>query len=167
MQEKKYTYKLRKGRFAPLSWGPYFFGFGTIVFVITAVTNDSGMIFCGLLELSTIYATAYYWFLAGASALFVLIGIIILIKGANINREIVVTDSAISSPKNNFSSKIITVNFSSINKLYVKGFIAWKFLEIKHNGGKLLIPNNMLTDNETFAELVNLLEERISKWRSV
>ena len=125
-----------------------------------AATNDRGLILNGLLEFSPQGATIFYWVITAAALGFVVAGTLALVNSMFSNREIVVTNDSITSPKNGLSKQNVTVNFSDITGINMRTIQKTKILSIEHVGGKLSIPNSMLPSKASFEDLVSQLEAR-------
>jgi hypothetical protein len=127
-----------------------------------ALTNDRGLILNRIIEFSAQGATIFYWVVAIAALAFVLVGILALIKSMFSNREIVITNESITSPKSGFSKQDVTVSFSDITGINMQTIQKTKILNIEHLGGKLSIPNSMLPSKTSFEELVSQLQTRVN-----
>ncbi|HAS6997775.1 TPA: hypothetical protein I7280_23385 [Vibrio parahaemolyticus] len=127
-----------------------------------ALTNDRGLILNRIIEFSPLGATNLYWAVTIAALSFVLVGTLALIKSMFSNREIVITNESISSPKSGFSKQDVTVNFSDITGVNMQTIQKTKILNIEHLGGRLSIPNSMLPNKASFEELVSQLQSRVN-----
>lgn len=127
-----------------------------------ASTNDSGIIINRIFEFSIQNTTIFYWIMSGASSLFVVTGVFVLIKSIVSDREIVISETSITSPKSGFSKLDIMVNFSDITNITIQTIQKTKILNIEHTNGKLSIPNNMLPSNQVFEELFLKLNSKIN-----
>lgn len=134
-----------------------FFGGCTLVLGYTALSNDRGFLLNRIIELSEGGATVFYWCLTAVSGIFVLLGIHGVWSATTSKKEIVLTATSISSPKNGFSRKVVTVNYADISDLSIQTVQKQKFLNIVHPGGKLSIPQNMLPSKQQFEELTHLI----------
>jgi hypothetical protein len=127
-----------------------------------AINNDRGLILNGI-QLSQQQANVLYWFIAGSSLLFVLAGLCILVNSFTSNKEIVISNNAITLPKHGFSNTNITVNFSDITNLTLQSIKRTKILNIEYSGGKpLAITDSMLPNKKTFEELIYQLQSRVN-----
>ena len=126
-----------------------------------ALGNDRGLILNGLVEFSTEGATTFYWSLTVASGLFVAFGSLALLAGLTTKKEVVLTETEIIAPKNGVSRKLVSVAFSEIGDVNVLSVQGQRFLNVLHQGGKLVIPRNMLADDHAFEELTSLIVARV------
>ncbi|MCP4134253.1 MAG: hypothetical protein GY754_24985 [bacterium] len=159
MQEIKYPYKPKPFLFL---FAAVFFGACALIIGHNAMTNDRGLILNGILEFSENGATIFYWTLTVISVLIVFIAIFAVIKGIISKLEIIISETAISLPKNGFSRKIITINFSHITDVSIQSVQKQKFLTIIHSAGKLSIPGSMLPQKGSFDELAALVTEKVN-----
>ena len=128
-----------------------------------AISNDRGLILNGI-NLSPQQATLFYWFIAGSSLLFVLAAVVTLVKGIGSNREIVISDHSITSPKNGLSNTDITVYFCDITNMRIVTVQTTKILTIDYSGGKSLsIPNSVLPNKQAFEELILQVQTRVNR----
>lgn len=127
-----------------------------------AANNDRGLILNRVIELSPQNATIFYWVIASASMVFVVVGFFALVKSFFTNREIVITETSITSPKSALSKLDVTVNFSDISNVTIQTIQRTRILNIKYSGGKLSILNSMLPNKAAFEELVSQVQARVN-----
>ena len=158
MKEVRIAYKPNKAVFL---LAVAFFGVCAGVMGNVAMTNDRGLVLNRILEFSPRGATIFYWVITGASLMFVLVGIWALAKSVTMKREIVVSETSLTSPKSGFSKVDVTVDFSDVTNVSLQTVQKTKILNIDHAGGRLSIPNSMLPDKRAFQELVLVLQARV------
>lgn len=139
-----------------------FFGACAGIMGNVAVTNDRGLILNGIFEFSPNSATIFYWIITGIALAFVTVGILALAKSVTTKREIVISETSLTSPKSGLSKINVTVSFSDITNVTLQTIQKTRILNIEYPGGKLSIPNSMLPNKQAFEELVSLLQTRIS-----
>lgn len=127
-----------------------------------ALNNDRGLILNRVIELSQQSATIFYWVITFAALVFVLAGLMILITSLTSNREIIITASSITAPKNGFSKLSITVNYVDITNINTQIVQKTKILNIVHRNGKLSIANSILPNKAAFEELVSQLQIKVN-----
>lgn len=127
-----------------------------------AATNDRGLILNRIFEFSKQGATIFYWVIAGLSVAFVVLGFFALIKSYTSKREIIISDSSITSPKSGFSKLNICIKFSDITDVTMQTVQKTKILNIDHLDGRLSIPNSMLPNKQAFEELVSSIQAKIN-----
>ena len=162
MSDMRFPYQ---PKFVILSLSVVFFVLCGVLLGNVALTNDKGLILNGIVEFSTEGATTFYWWLVFGSGLFVVLGSIIVLSGLMKKREIVLTETQISAPKNGLSSKIVAVTFSNIVDVSILAVQGQEFLNIQHRDGKLVIPRNMLPTKQAFEELAGSLVTRVNSQR--
>ena len=159
MNEVRIPYKPNKTVFL---FAVAFFGVCAGVMGNVAITNDKGLLLNRIFEFSPQGATIFYGVIAGASLVFVLVGLLALVKSVTTKREIVISDTSLTSPKSGFSKIDVTVDFSDVTNVALQTVQKTKILNIDHPGGRLSIPNSMLPNKQAFEELVSLLQTRIN-----
>ncbi len=127
-----------------------------------AITNDRGLVLNRIFEFSTQGASIFYWVITVIALAFVLVGIIALIKSFTSKREIIISDTSITSPKSGFSKLDITVNFSDVTDVTIQTVQKTKILNIDHLDGRLSIPNSMLPNKQAFEELVSHIQVKLN-----
>jgi hypothetical protein len=157
MDEIRLPYKPNKTIFVMVV---LFFGLCAAVLANVALANDRGLVLARVIELSPQNATIFYWALTGAAVLFVLLGIITLVKSITSNREIVITENTITLPKHNFSKIDVSVKLSDITNLTMQNIQGTKILNIEYLGGKISVSNRMLPNKQAFEGLVSQLQAR-------
>jgi hypothetical protein len=139
-----------------------FFGVCAGIMGNVAVTNDRGLILNRIFQFSPKGATIFYWVIAGVALAFVLVGLLSLARSIVSTREIVITETSVTSPKSGFSKLDVTVNFSDITNVSLQTIQKTKILNIEYRGGKLSIPNSMLPNKKEFEELISQLQTRVN-----
>ncbi len=155
MQEVRIPYRPNKLLFVGAI---LLFGFGSVFFCHLAATNDRGLILNGIIRFSSQGATVFYWVLFAISSSFVAVGLAALVSSLMVKREIVLTATSISSPKNGFTKAVVQVDFSDITGVQLQTVQGTKLLYIHHTGGTLTIPNSMVSGKESFEKLVELMK---------
>ncbi len=159
MNEVRIPYKPNKFMFLLVV---AFFGACAGIMGNVAITNDKGLILNRVFEFSPQGATIFYWVITGLSLVFVLVGLLALAKSVTTKREIVISETSLTSPKSIYSKIDVTVNFSDITNVTLQTIQKTKILNIEYLGGKLSIPNSMLPNKQAFEELVSLLQTRVN-----
>jgi len=136
-----------------------FFGVISAILLAAGFTNEKA-ISIWKFNFSQEASTTFYFILAGISLLFVFLPLIGIMKNKNTEREIIVGEKAISAPKSQFSTKIITIDFEKITKFYVEDIAETKSMILKTANQKLVIYDIMLSNKEKFQELFELVKER-------
>jgi len=158
MNEIRYPYKPKK---ITSIFAIAMFALGAFVFFHLANTNDRGVIINHILKLSVEHATIFYWVLFTVCVLFVVVGTISLVISLTKNRDIILTEDSISSPKHSWSSKIITVHYTDITDTKIRTINKQVLLYIVHRRGKLVIPQSMLPNKNSFNEMTQFLAAKI------
>jgi len=127
-----------------------------------AFTNEQGLILNRIFEFSVEGASIFYWVVSSTSLIFVLAGILVLAKSFTAEREIVISEEHITSPKSGFSKKSIVVKYKDIISITIQTVQKTKIINIVHKGGKLSIPNTMLPNKQAYESLLNQLQSRIN-----
>ncbi|EKE68103.1 hypothetical protein [Gallaecimonas xiamenensis] len=127
-----------------------------------AATNDRGLILNHLLEFSAQGATLFYWALAGAALLFVLLAALALVKNNLSKRELVLTGTYLEAPKNGISNRLVRVQYSAITDLVLQQVQGIQLLKISHTQGKLTLASSMLPGKEAFAQVLAAIEARVA-----
>lgn len=122
-----------------------------------ASTNEKGIIFFNLFELSPQSATIFLWCFPSIFVLALIIGILFIYRRFQDDLEIIINNNYMSDPKSLVNPQIIKVNFAEVTELYVQTINKNKSLVITHSKGKLLIPSMVLQDEDTFNQLVALV----------
>ncbi|MEM7281096.1 MAG: hypothetical protein AAF438_05670 [Pseudomonadota bacterium] len=139
-----------------------FFGVCAGLMARAAIINDRGLVLNRIIDMSTQSATIFYWVITAASLGFVVMGLAALLKSRSSNREIILTDSSITAPKNLFSKVDLTVSFDSVTDFHVQSISKTRLLNIEYVGGKLSIPDNMLPSKSEFDELLAQFKLRLN-----
>jgi len=159
MNEVRIPYKPNKNIFL---FVVVFFGACAGVMGNVAITNERGLILNRIFEFSSQGATIFYWVITGAALVFVLVGLLALAKAFTSKRQIVISETSLTSPKSGFSNIDVRVNFSDISNVTLQAIQKTEILNIEYLGGKLSIPNNMLPNKQAFERLVSLLNTRVN-----
>lgn len=80
-----------------------------------------------------------------------------------LHRQIVVAENKIMAPKSGISSKFISAMYADIIDVNIQSVHKQRFLNILHQGGKLTIPQGMLSNNQAFEELTSLVAAKIGR----
>lgn len=139
-----------------------FFGVCAGVMGNVAITNEKGLILNRIFEFSPQGATLFYWVITGTALMFVLVGLLALAKSVATKRQIVISETSITSPKSGFSKIDVTVNFSDITSVTLQTIQKTEILNIEYLGGKLSIPNSMLPNKQAFEKLISLLQAKVN-----
>ncbi|MGK0290936.1 MAG: hypothetical protein ACI86H_002399 [bacterium] len=137
------------------------------VFLKLALENDRGLIINRIIKLSVQSATIFYWSLAIFVLSIVVLASFAVIRNIVEKREIILTDTSISSPKSGISSKIISIQFQDIIDIEVQKIQSQQYLYLFYPDGKLTIPQIMLPDKKIFEELVKQVTERIVYFKNL
>ena len=139
-----------------------FFGACAGVMGYAANTNSKGLVISRIIEFSTQGATVFYWVIAGLALIFVLLGIYALARSATTQREIVISENSLKSPKNGFSKIDVTVNLSDVSSINIQTIQKTRILNIEYPDGTLSIPDSMLPSKQAFEELVSHVQDRVN-----
>ena len=139
-----------------------FFGACTAVIGNIAITNDRGLVLFRILEFSVQEASIFFWVITVIALAFVLVGVAALIKSFTSKREIIISDTFITSPKSGFSKLDITVKFSDVTNVTMQTVEKTKILNIDYIDGRLSIPNSMLPNKQAFEELVSHIQVKLN-----
>jgi hypothetical protein len=142
-----------------------FFAACALGMVYAARTNDRGLILNGLIEFSTTGATTFYWWVAGASALFVLAGLAGLAMSVLGAQRLRLTATEIAAPKSVFSREATVVPLADVEAIEVQTIQRQRLMNIRHPRGKLSIAQSLLPDASAFDALLHALEERVARLR--
>ncbi len=159
MTEVRFTYKPRITVF--LFSGLFFVGCALVLAHI-ARTNDRGLVLNRIIEFSEEGASIFYWSLAAASGVFVVLATMALYSSLTLKREVILTEDRITAPKSGMSKKLVAIRFAEITDVNIQSVQSQKFLNIVHEGGKLTIPQSMLPNKEVFEELTGLVTEKVN-----
>lgn len=86
------------------------------------------------------------------------VGLAALVSSSVVKREIILTATSISSPKNGFTKSVVQIDFSDITGVQLQTVQGTKLLYIHHAGGTLTIPNSMVSGKDSFEKLVELMK---------
>jgi hypothetical protein len=157
MNEVRFTYKTKT---ALTIFIIFVLALISFIFVQVALDNDAGLGYRSI-ELSVNGATIFYWFISGLFLIFTLFWLKGFLMGRSKNREIILDETSISSPKSGLSKKIVKVKYSDITGVSVGDQSGHVMLNIFHSGNTLIIPKAMLPDEKSFNELIDLIKERV------
>jgi hypothetical protein len=147
-------------------FGTLFSVSATIFFGFMARSNDRGLIINGIIKLSPWGATVFYSVLAACSLVFVLMSIAIFIHLLLYSQKIVLTAEELIVPKSRWSSKEITISYSTITEIRITEVKYQRFMKIAHRAGVSTITASMLPTKNDFDTIYLLLLERIDTVRS-
>lgn len=133
----------------------------------TALNNNSGLIIMDLITLGVEGSTRFFWAASLFFGFLAMTSLLTFLKNIKAEREIVITDSSITSPKSGLSNQDITVNYADIRNISVQNIAGTKMLQIDHPAGKLSIPNSMVPSKRAFEELIAAVESRLGAHRSI
>jgi hypothetical protein len=139
-----------------------FFSGCTFILANMAITNDRGLILNRLFEFTKENATVFYWLITACSSIFVVLCIILIITNLTSKQVLILSDTTISIPKNIITKKHIVINFSDIKDIKLQSAHKQTFLIITHNNGKHSISKNMLSSDNIFNELTNVITSRVN-----
>lgn len=160
---REYEYRPKE---SIILFGALFFGCAAIFFGFMARSNDRGLIINGIIKLSPWGATVFYSVLAACSLVFVLMSIAILIHLLLYSQKIVLTAEELIVPKSRWSSKEITISYSTITEIRVTEVKYQRFLKIAHWAGVSTITASMLPTKKDFDTIHQLLLDRIKSVQS-
>jgi hypothetical protein len=146
----EYPYKAKP---ASMLAGIAFFGACAVVGVSLAVTNDRGLILNGIFRFSANGATIFYWCLAAASMLFVLVAILALTMNLTTPRFVRLTSSELSFPPYGFARQPVVIALSDITQVTIQTIQRHQFLNIHHRNGKSTLSKSMLPNSDAFEKL--------------
>jgi len=167
MKELKFKYRLDITAFLLRI---IFFAICALSFGYIAHHNISGLTLNPLFELSVNETNILYRSFAISSAIFVIVSTSHLIKALNqgllrcfvLNKEVVLTETSISSPDNFENKNITTIKYSDIFDLHIQTVGRKHFLNIFHSEGKLTIPDYALPNKQSFKQLVNFVSKKVT-----
>jgi hypothetical protein len=128
-----------------------------------AVTNDRGLILNGVITFSPAGAAVFYWCVAAAAALFVLLGLYTLIASSANPGVLRLTATELSVPSRGFSAKPRLVSLADLLQISVQTVSKQRFLIISHRAGKLSVAQSMLPNAEAFEKLQAALAASLNR----
>jgi len=114
--------------------GVLFFGCVAAFMAHAARTNDRGLILGGLIELSTPWATVFYWVISAAGVAFVLL-MLLLVPRCLVRRHIVLEKDAITIPSRTPSRRVYRIARGDIRDVSVRQYRHLRYVKIYHAGG--------------------------------
>ena len=167
MKELRFSYRLHITVFLLRI---IFFGISALGIGYIAHHNISGLTLKPLFELSVNETNILYWSIAISSAIFVIVSTSHLINALTqglfrcliFNKEVVLTETSISSPESLVSKNIVTIKYSDIFDLNVQTVGKKHFLNIFHANDKLTIPDYALPNKRAFEQLVNFVSRKVT-----
>ena len=114
--------------------GVLFFGFVAAFMAHEARTNDRGLILGGLIELSTPWATVFYWVISATGVAFVLLALL-LVPRCLVRRHIVLEKDAITIPSRTPSRRVYRIARGDIRDVSVRQYRHLRYVKIYHAGG--------------------------------
>ncbi|HMJ63948.1 MAG TPA: hypothetical protein VK615_01260, partial [Candidatus Binatia bacterium] len=109
-----------------------------------AAHNEAGLIINGLIELGPTGATVFYWVIAGASACFVLMAILLTLRRLARPRTLVLDDDALLLPSGCFQTRVDRINYSDISQVLERQVAGQTLLYIIANGLQFTIAESLL-----------------------
>ena len=138
------------------------FGVATVLFYNLATTNDAGIIFNGVVELSPSSATIFYYIMFGFCASFVggvLFSIYSRLQGPV---YILIDNEKISIPPVGvFQKETVHILFNEIESIWEQTINRNVMLNITYQGKRSVIHKNMLQKSD-YLEIRDLLASKIS-----
>jgi hypothetical protein len=131
--------------------GLFFVGCAVVLGAM-AYGNDRGMLINRIVELDTGGATALLWVLTACSVALVAMAGVGIASAFGEGRELVLDEAGVTVPAR-FSSNRTTVRYQDMTHLALRRVQGQRFLEIRHQGGKVTVAAGMLPDG-VFDEIV-------------
>lgn len=138
----------------------FFFAVCAVSLTSLAMSNEKDLMIAQVVRLSPQSATVIYWMTAIAALLFFVVGGFVLVRSVIRKREIVITNESITSPVSAISTRDMQIYFSEVTAVEIQVFRAIRILQIKHPGGMLSIPSQVLPSKADFEELICQLKSR-------
>lgn len=139
-----------------------FFGVCTAVLYHKAKTNDRGLILNGIIEFQENGAATFFWILTACSAIFVILGIIMIIQKIKKNIPITISDDQISIPYGFVKKTIYHVLFKDINRIEEASISGQEFLYIYTEDKRHYITKDMIQTKDEYNEIVETLTNQLN-----
>jgi hypothetical protein len=136
------------------------FAAGAVVLAYEATRNERELRILGLIELSTVAATSFYWVLCSLCGAFVAVAALMAVARLSLRQRIaLLTDRAIL-PRSAWSSEEVAIHYDAITNLSTEDVFGQRFLQVTHAGGTHTINAAMMPSPAAFDELRELLTIR-------
>jgi tryptophan-rich sensory protein len=156
--QREYEYK---PRWRTIALGIALFGFATYDSWNRAETNFRGLTIDWIIKLNPHQATIFYYCLFAVCLIFVLLGILLIIKRLFYRQRIAFTASGILVPKLAWSKEELHIPYASIASLQITRMRSRQiFLTVMYPGGKQRIIASALPSQKAFDEVQALLAAR-------
>ncbi len=160
-QEKvTFTYKPRLGPFAAAMACLFFLALSLVT--VNLGLSETRISLYGL-KLGSAPTKLMFFSFAALFAYVAIKVMMVTVRSLSGPRFVVLSPEGITSPLSPESKQSVTVKFSQIKsaEAVVDGKVS--FLEINHRTGRLRIPNVMIESQESFEDLIQLVQERTAK----
>lgn len=159
MQDVTFAYKPKA---SVMAVGAAFFGACTVILVNIALTNTSGLVLNGLIELSKPYADLFYFVIAGLSAGMTTFALFGLYVGLTRKSEIRLSADAFTAPKGGFSTHIQSIRYSEIEHLEPTSVRGQEWLTVYHTGGKTNLMRSLFRTKAAYKACLDELFMRVN-----
>ena len=143
--------------------GIAFFGVCAASMGYAATTNDRGLILDGVFTFSPAGATVFYWCIAVAAVLFVLLAVYTLVASSANPGVVRLTATELSMPSRGFVGKPTSVALSDLLQISVQTVSKQRLLIVAHRAGKLSVAQSMLPSAEAFEKLHAALTDSLNR----
>jgi hypothetical protein len=137
------------------------FGTCAALFGLFAVSNNSGLIINGVIELSPFGATIFYWCFFTGSVCLALLGFIGLFRSFTSKQRIAFTASSLIVPRSNWSTEEMTIPYRDITALTLSRVGGQRSLNIYFADKKKGLSASWLPTKKAFNEVCELLAVKI------
>lgn len=138
-----------------------FFALCTAVLGAKAANNNRGVIINGLIELGPDGATNFYWALAAVSAGFIVLAGFLAYHRVTFRQRLIFGQAAMTVPVSRWSREEKEIPYREVLALSEATISGQRFLYVTHLGGKYTVTASMLPSKAAFAEVCELLADRI------
>lgn len=140
----------------------FFFGFAGVTSIPKALHNDKPLRIKNLITLSPEIAD-WFWILFVCMCLvFVVLGLVIIIKSFQDPNYVIVEDEQISFPKKPISNNIITLKYNEIHKVKLENIGKQHTLSLFTDYGKCVLSSQSFDNIDKFNEVVAFIENKVN-----
>jgi hypothetical protein len=131
-------------------------------FAHRGMTNHGGLLINGVIELEVEKATRFFYGIAGALGLVVVLAVLNAMMMLGGKRRVALASDALVIPRSRFGRDERRITYRDVSGLTVREARGYKYIDVHHAGGTACIVGGWLDSEEDFEELLGALSDRVT-----